>query len=501
MFRIALWILGDYYDNADQICNSFNALKNALGDLTVSSSADQTVTDVKPVATSSEKDDEKVKVHADGTYATQVAESPQTKSAKLDSKPVNLRTILLDGNYYLGSVVCSSLTKLVVAYRNIKIVSDSEKNVMTAEAVNIMVGILKLGIVNEKPSFQMDTDTFERITLCIRLLTQNYTIVDQMVAKDYKDAFANIVKEKKDKHQQEQEAAQKERLNTAQADTLLTISQLKGKQFLDAFDFEEEDVEKATSNDLKGKKSSRLSRVTQLTGFSDPVYAEATVAIHQYDIVLDVFVMNQTSDTLQNLTVELSTVGDLKLCERPQSYTLAPYSSQRIKATIKVSSTETGIIFGNIVYDVSSATDSYCIVLNDVHIDIMDYIAPANCDDIKFRTMWFEFEWENKIPVAKSDGTLREFLSQICGLANMACMTPESALEGDCEFLSANLYARSTFGEDALANVSLEKMASGKMEGFVRIRSKTQGIALSLGNIITNHQKQAESKQKKAVQQ
>jgi len=51
------------------------------------------------------------------------------------------------------------------------------------------------------------------------------------------------------------------------------------------------------------------TQVTQLTGFSDPVYAEAYVHVNQYDIVLDVLVVNQTNDTLQNLTVELATLG------------------------------------------------------------------------------------------------------------------------------------------------------------------------------------------------
>jgi len=51
------------------------------------------------------------------------------------------------------------------------------------------------------------------------------------------------------------------------------------------------------------------TQVTQLTGFSDPVYSEAYVHVNQYDIVLDVLVVNQTNDTLQNLTVELATLG------------------------------------------------------------------------------------------------------------------------------------------------------------------------------------------------
>ncbi len=64
----------------------------------------------------------------------------------------------------------------------------------------------------------------------------------------------------------------------------------------------------------------------------------------------------------------------------------------------------------------------------------------------------------------------------------------------DCSnFLAANLYARSVFGEDALVNVSVEKKddGEGKLTGYIRIRSKTQGIALSLGDRITTVQRTA----------
>jgi hypothetical protein len=62
------------------------------------------------------------------------------------------------------------------------------------------------------------------------------------------------------------------------------------------------EVEDAISSDLARatglaeaaeESSKRLNRVLQLTGFSDPVYAEAYVTVHQYDIVLDVTVLNR----------------------------------------------------------------------------------------------------------------------------------------------------------------------------------------------------------------
>ena len=125
----------------------------------------------------------------------------------------------------------------------------------------------------------------------------------------------------------------------------------------------------------------------------------------------------------------------------------------------------------------------------------MDYIAPASCSDLAFRAMWAEFEWENKVAVNTDITDVSAFLDHVLKTTNMRCLTPPSALEGDSGFLAANLYAKSIFGEDALVNVSVEKRHGGKLIGYIRIRSKTQGIALSLGDKITLKQKAASGKE------
>ena len=94
----------------------------------------------------------------------------------------------------------------------------------------------------------------------------------------------------------------------------------------------------------------------------------------------DVLLVNQTDKTLQNLCIDFATLGDLKLVERPSLYTIAPHSFQSIKATIKVSSTETGVIFGSILWEGPGMAEQ-CVILNDIHIDIMDYIKPAYCTE------------------------------------------------------------------------------------------------------------------------
>lgn len=95
---------------------------------------------------------------------------------------------------------------------------------------------------------------------------------------------------------------------------------------------------------------------------------------------LDVLLVNQTSNTLQNLCLDFATLGDLKIVERPSVYTIGPHGFQSIKATIKVSSTETGVIFGSILWEGPNMSES-CVILNDIHIDIMDYIKPAYCNE------------------------------------------------------------------------------------------------------------------------
>jgi coatomer subunit beta len=55
------------------------------------------------------------------------------------------------------------------------------------------------------------------------------------------------------------------------------------------------------------------------------------------------------------------------------------------------------------------------------------------------------------------------------------------ALVGDCGFMAANMYAKSIFGEDALANVSIEKPLhlgpDAPVTGHIRIRAKSQVCA------------------------
>lgn len=97
------------------------------------------------------------------------------------------------------------------------------------------------------------------------------------------------------------------------------------------------------------------SKVYQLTGFGDDIYGEAFVEVHHYDILLRIILINRTKKTLPNINFEFLTQGNLKLVEKPIPITLKPEATAQLKASLKVSSTDNGVIYGYITYDTSSS--------------------------------------------------------------------------------------------------------------------------------------------------
>lgn len=89
----------------------------------------------------------------------------------------------------------------------------------------------------------------------------------------------------------------------------------------------------------------------QLTGFSDEIYAEAFVEVHHYDIILKIVLINRTAKTLPNVNFELLTQGNLKIVERPIPLTLQAHQTVNMKASLKVNSTDNGVIYGYLTYD------------------------------------------------------------------------------------------------------------------------------------------------------
>lgn len=78
------------------------------------------------------------------------------------------RTLLLSGDFFLGSVIAGALTKLVLRQREVLPGDDAKLNCSTAQAMLYIASILRLG---ESPSLShpADADSVDRMTACIQV--------------------------------------------------------------------------------------------------------------------------------------------------------------------------------------------------------------------------------------------------------------------------------------------------------------------------------------------
>lgn len=291
VYRGVLWIIGEFSLEEKDIRDAWKGIRSSLGEIPILASeqrlldeasegkelTEQTNGHAKPSAPTGSR-----KVLADGTYATESAlTSSAAAKAKLDavknSQKPPLRQLILDGDYYLATVLSSTLTKLVMRHSEIS-KDDARTNALRAEAMLIMISIIRVG-QSQFVKTQIDEDSIDRIMTCVRSLSEfaQRKELESVFLEDTRKSFRNMVQA------EEQKRAATEAIEKAKSavnvDDSFSIRQLKKKD-VDGTDAIEQDLERATGGDTATEDlTSKLSRVVQLTGFSDPVYAEAYVKV------------------------------------------------------------------------------------------------------------------------------------------------------------------------------------------------------------------------------
>ncbi|KAJ3768462.1 coatomer protein, partial [Lentinula raphanica] len=395
VFRGVLWILGEFVDSQDSYSSTkaaeaikqcIEGIRTCLGDIPIYVDSAQEETDLDVVTIHKEAGGGKPKAVADGTYATETANNATTSSeSQIGKARPPLRTLILGGDFFTGTVLAVTLTKLVLRFE-VLCPQQTITNALRAQAMLIMTSILRVGHAKSSPA--PGAPTIERIMNCIQTLSDltgqtkvdtgdDEAIVEEIFLRDTKKAFKTMI------GAQEKRAAEKCAAESAHKGSTVQFSKKAVEQDLDDYD---EDLGRATgAADIREDFISNLSRTSQLTGFSDPIY----VKMHSFDIMLDVLLVNQTANTLQNLCLDFATLG-LKIVERPS----------------------TGVIFGSILWEGPNMSEA-CVILNDIHIDIMGYMKPAYCNEAQFHSMWTEFEWENRVNVHSTVSDPQEYLKHV----------------------------------------------------------------------------------------
>jgi len=291
VYRGILWIIGEFSLEAKDIRDAWKGIRSSLGEIPILASEQRLLDDAaegiepaehvngnaKPAAPSGSR-----KVLADGTYATESAlTSSAAAKAKLEavknSQKPPLRQLILDGDYYLATVLSSTLTKLVMRHSEIS-KDEARTNALRAEAMLIMISIIRVGQSQFVKTF-IDEDSIDRVMTCVRSLSEfsQRKELETVFLEDTRKSFRTMV-QAEEKKRAAKEASERAK-SAVNVDDSFSIRQLKKKDS-DGTDEIEQDLERATGGDTATEDlSSKLSRVVQLTGFSDPVYGEAYVKV------------------------------------------------------------------------------------------------------------------------------------------------------------------------------------------------------------------------------
>lgn len=221
VLRATLWLLGEYCSSIEDIQNVMTFIRQSLGDLPI-------VDDEIRRSTGESKDEQDISmsapvqrlVTADGTYATQsafVSSSTSDKKAPTGlagdrNRQPSLRTFLLDGDFFIGSALATSLCKLVIRYMNLE-VDSTKQNRFCAEAMFIIASILHLGRTS-LPSKPMNEDDFDRMLMCIRLLNERLPFTFKIFGQDCRTALADMLTIKAQEQKEMEKKLSKEKVNS-----------------------------------------------------------------------------------------------------------------------------------------------------------------------------------------------------------------------------------------------------------------------------------------------
>merc|ERR1712194_214167 len=252
-------------------------------------------------------------------------------------KKTHLKTLLLGGDYLLSAMVGVSMTKLCLKLPQ---AAAALKN----QVLLVLVNLFKL--LKDKGSSGEKSDAAVRLTQCIRMMAGNCgspmeesqlaaaeLLKAEWASQQRKDQLAKVVEMANQSSEWAMGNAIEAEEKCVAPDECIVFRQLRerkgGAAIVNAID--DDDDFRAASGSAFGQAtvdgllfSERLAKVQQMTGLADPVYVEAFLQVHSFDLVLELLMINRTADTLQNVLVELSTQGDLKIVDRPASVTLAP---------------------------------------------------------------------------------------------------------------------------------------------------------------------------------
>eukprot|EP00375_Theileria_parva_P003525 XP_766208.1 coatomer beta subunit [Theileria parva strain Muguga] len=255
---------------------------------------------------------------------------------------------------------------------------------------------------------------------------------------------------------------------------------------------EQEDEELKLLNDL-----SNYHKIHQFTSLTDPLYVEGYIKLIGNKLYFNMLIENKSTEVLQNITLDLSTGTHMQLATSRKLITLSPRQQVKTQVKFRIDSSTDETVYGYVYYSTSSTILLQCLSFNPIHISLYDFIQRNKISGAQFRTFWNDFQWENVIKLCDVRVTPTQLLNSLLNYTHMSIITDdtefgistdlsteEERVEEDLgeigmkllneSFLSINLFLKTIFDEEAIANLSLVKRPNNTYSGCFRIRSREQ---------------------------
>lgn len=440
-----VWIMGEYGRDKEIALSALGCLKESIGSFpivpTVKGNVAKEEKKEQPLAKAKRKT--KTIILPDGTYATQIVEEEEIAKKveeKLpEEKKAHLRELLISQDEgFLSAVLGVALSKLALRLReDTKLYNDW--------AVYSLLAICGIAKAPTKAD-AMDSDSRSRLVSAIKVLAEENKEEQDLFLSCGEEMAHQATKKLADERAADQSVnPHKDEVKyRIDPEEVVSFRQLKGTHTALDYELEESDQAIFTLEDLAEDKESATSRTYQLTGYTDPIYAEAVIENHYHTIVVTLILINRSKKTLQNVMVETFVKEELKPTERPQMFNFPPQQVKTLKVLYKANRTEDGSLFGYITYSSSSGNVPFVIPLNQVPLNLLDNISPEPISEKAFKKLWVELMWENKFDFT-GKGSPYTFLQEFASKANLSIVSPLSDFDKTSNLLAANLYGQTKF--------------------------------------------------------
>lgn len=218
----------------------------------------------------------------------------------------------------------------------------------------------------------------------------------------------------------------------------------------------------------------------QLTGITDPLLVIATVTVLQFEVIIDLYMRNQTNSLLQNLSLDLTTSQNLTYFSAiPTLPNLSASASHEATIRFKILECINSFVCGTITFNFPGdrgqySGSIYTLNLSELTLNISNFLTTP--EQYNFRDNWTKLEWENTYTVKLANAFPIQKL--------VKCLKGKIVNEQSLDFTVCNILCATRMGDVVLVNVMMYENENFYME--CRIRGKSENVVKSISGIISD---------------